>query len=221
MKRAWLSEYLTDNGARQIEAAVGRVEKVTLGEVVPVVVGRSTTPLRLKYFLWILFSVFFVGLVEMSFSFFWWEPLWWQRLPSVAGAFVVSYLVANTTARFSILERLAIGSQALQQSVWRRAELEFYRSKINETDSHAGVLIFVSIFERKAVVLADSRIASRVGQHEWQTVVDILIENLKKKDLARGFDLAIDRAGQILAQHFAGEKNKHNEIENRLIVHDY
>lgn len=220
MRRAWLSEYLTENGVRQIESAVGRVEKITLGEVVPVVVGRSTMPTRLKFFLWILFSLCLVGLVETSFSFYWWEPMWWQRLPCVIGALVASYLLAHAAARIQALERLAIGSKALEQSVWRRAELEFYRSKINLTDAHTGVLIFVSIFERKAIVLADSRIASRVGQQEWQDVVELLVTNLKEKNLARGFDQAIERAGQILAQHFSGESNKKNEIENRLIVHD-
>ena len=101
-----------------------------------------------------------------------------------------------------------------------RAELEFYRSRIQQTSGHTGILLFVSLAERRAVVLADKGISHKLPQETWDDVLKILLNGFKKQDVGGGFSLAIARCAEILGEHFPRKADDRDELANRLVFRE-
>jgi putative membrane protein len=85
------------------------------------------------------------------------------------------------------------------------------------TDHDTGVLIFASLGERQAIVLADDGVASKVGAAEWKSVVDALVAGMRANDPGDGFVRAIGRATDILAAHCPRQPGDHNQLPDTVI----
>ncbi len=79
---------------------------------------------------------------------------------------------------------------------------QFLTRNVHLTSARTGVLLFVSLAERYAEVVADSGINSRVPQETWDGVVAGLIAHARRDRLADGFVEAIGTVGALLAEHF-------------------
>jgi putative membrane protein len=99
-----------------------------------------------------------------------------------------------------------------------RAELEFWKAGIQKTQGSTGILLFISVVERRAVVLADEAIAKILPPETWQTVIERLLEGARRKDLAEGFSKAIELCGELLAKNFPRASDDKDELANQLII---
>lgn len=99
-----------------------------------------------------------------------------------------------------------------------RAELEFYRHYQNQTQNRTAILLFISLLERRAVVLADKAIAEKLPAETWSEVVHLMTSELKHKDLSTGFIRAIQKCSEILSHHFPNQKHNPNELCNQLVI---
>jgi putative membrane protein len=82
----------------------------------------------------------------------------------------------------------------------------------------SGILIFVSLAERYARIVADDGIAARVPQAEWQGAVDALVAHCSGGRVADGFISAIDTCGGVLATHFPRTAGSRDELPDRIHV---
>ena len=83
--------------------------------------------------------------------------------------------------------------------------------------NRSGVLIFVSLAERYARIIADEGIAAKVPNAEWQAAIDALTGHMRDGRIAAGFIAAIERCGAVLAQH-APPDGSPNVLPDRLYV---
>jgi putative membrane protein len=114
--------------------------------------------------------------------------------------------------------RLALVPGALRRARAHRAALEqFVLRRVGHTKHRTGVLIFVSLAERYARILADEGIAEKVHAAEWQAAVDALIANMREGRIAAGFTAAIERCAAVAEPH-APPDGSSNELPNRLYV---
>ena len=76
--------------------------------------------------------------------------------------------------------RLTLVPRALRRARARRAALEqFVVRHVTHTHNRCGILIFVSMAEHYARVIADEGIAQKVERSaEWQSAIDVLISNV-------------------------------------------
>ena len=72
---------------------------------------------------------------------------------------------------------------------------------VAHTKNRTGVLIFVSLAERYARIIADEGIAEKVQGAEWQAAIDALTGHMRDGRIAQGFVAAIERCGAVLAAH--------------------
>ena len=79
------------------------------------------------------------------------------------------------------------------------------------------MLIFVSLPDRIAEVVADTAIFAKVSPDHWATTVTALTDGIKAGTPGAGFARAIELAGAVLAEHFPAEADNPNELPNRLI----
>jgi putative membrane protein len=99
-----------------------------------------------------------------------------------------------------------------------QAVQEFAALALQRTRARTGVLIFVSLFERRVVVLGDDAIHARVGDAEWLAVDGLVIERVRDGALADGLVAGVERVGAVLAEHFPVSGDAQNELPDHLIV---
>ena len=100
----------------------------------------------------------------------------------------------------------------------RAAMEQFTIRGIARTKHRCGILIFVSLAERYARIIADQGIADRVPQSEWQSAIDVLVAHMRDDRIADGFISAISACGNELATHFPRTQTSHDELPDRIYL---
>jgi putative membrane protein len=143
------------------------------------------------------------------------------------------YTVAPVT--FVAAQALAIGSALLllwlvpslrillvpRRLQYRRAHdnalRQFLARNVHITSARTGVLLFVSLAERYAEVVADAGINSRVDQKTWDGVVATLLAEARRGAVADGFVAAVEEVGALLAAHFPPRPQDANELDDHVV----
>ncbi len=212
----WARQGIDDAGFERVERAIAEAESRTSGEIVPILVRRSSTVghVPLLTFTLLLVSSYVADLPDHLIVFGGSHGAW------LAACWFAAALLALGFARFDRVQRLLTPKPDQIQQVNQRAELEFYELGVRHTRGQTGVLLFVSLMERRAVVLADRAIAERLDPDVWQELVDLMIAGVKRGDLTDGIVRAIERCGELLAPHFPIEHDDTNELRDHLVVKD-
>jgi putative membrane protein len=215
------SKFLSDPEKRAIEACVQQVEKRTSGEIVPMVVSASYHyPMSnmiggLIFALLISIGTTLAYGIQKSWGGITALELWF--FPAV---FAVSFLLFHELVkRIPALKRIFITKAEITEEVEEAALTSFYRNGLNNTRDRTGILIFISVFERRAYVLADEGINARVDKGVWQDVVDRVVASIKQRKQADGICQAVKRCGELIHHHFPIKADDTDELDN-LIVED-
>ncbi len=99
----------------------------------------------------------------------------------------------------------------------QNAAVQFLARNMHSTKNRTGVLLFVSLAERYAEVVADEGIAKHVGQTEWDAIVDVLIAHASMGNIADGFVEAAALSGTLLSTHFPKTYDDTNELDDHLV----
>jgi putative membrane protein len=115
--------------------------------------------------------------------------------------------------------RIALVPRAARRAIAHRVAMEQFMIRgIGHKKDRTGILIFVSLAEHYARIIADQGIATRVPQSEWQGAVGALIAHTRGGHVADGFIAAIDLCGNVLAQHFPRSESSRDELPDRIYV---
>jgi putative membrane protein len=124
------------------------------------------------------------------------DPLFWSLLPIMAGMLVgllaFSYL--------SPLERAMIDRRVLERRVRMRAEAAFLEEEVFHTRDRTGILLFLAMFERRAVVLGDEGINRKVEFEDWEAIVETLTAGLRGPNPTAAVAEAVERCGRLLEE---------------------
>ena len=120
--------------------------------------------------------------------------------------------------KYAWVRRLFVNRQSENDAVWRRAIVEFESLKIKNTKDRSGILIFVSYFERRAVVLGDEAIHRLIPEQAWDELLTALTTEMKQGQVVIGFQKAIAMSGEILHKYFPIQQNDQNELKNHLVI---
>ena len=107
-----------------------------------------------------------------------------------------------------------------QQRAARHAHEQFFLQNLHQTVDRTGVLIFVSVAEHYVEIIVDSGIAEKIDNQHWQDSINTLIKDVKRGEIAQGFDHALDQCERVLSEHFPADTtitSNRNELPNHLI----
>ncbi|QDK37100.1 TPM domain-containing protein [Bdellovibrio sp. NC01] len=211
---AWIHRYISDEDIQKISHAVQKAEEKTEGEIVPVIVQRSSTVGHVPLTLTMLILLMLV-IVELPYSDLLWVKPWVYAWPFLI---VVIYYLSFALARLSWIQKVFVPERDEVDQVHQRAHLEFYLNKINKTRNHTGILIFISVMEKKAVILADEGISSKLPQETWNEILQKLGGQLRGGNWGFGFIEAIEACGHHLKHHFPAQADKTDQLKNQLII---
>jgi putative membrane protein len=218
-----------------IEAAVREAELRTTGEIYCVVAEDSSdygeTPLAWGAGVALLApALLLLGGVHVSIPdlFSSWsasqvsEAIESSVRSALVGTIVLQGLLFVATAALVAIPavRRALTPRGLKRArVRRRAEEQFLAKNLHLTRQRTGVLIFVSLGERMAELIADEGIASHVDQHVWDRAVADLIDGMRRGRPAAGFTAAIAHCAEVLAQRFPPLPGDNpNELPDAVVV---
>lgn len=190
----------------RVRDAVVEAERKTAGEIRVLLVERSRA---LDWRIAIVFGAATAGgayaaLREEA----WGYPGAWEVAVALFFGAIVGLFGALAAGRLRGPER----------AVRRRAEREFVRLGIARTAARTGVLIMLSIAERRAIVLADRGIDEKVERGTWEALVARLAAALREGRAGEGLEAAVREAGEVLAKHFPRRPDDVNELPDEVEV---
>jgi putative membrane protein len=209
-----MARAMTPEEHARIADAVQAAEAKTSGEIYCVVARASDS-----YFFPAAFMVT-LAIVVISLPVAYLCNLWWYDLSAMK--LVVAQLVAIACALLvlAFLPAIRIHLVPLRQR-YRHAHdnamKQFLSRNIHLTTARTGVMLFVSLAERYAEVVADAGINSIVPQQTWDGVVAGLVAHARRAEIADGFVEAIGVVGALLAEHFPVTSGDVNELDDHVV----
>jgi len=134
-------------------------------------------------------------------------------LPPAAGA-ALAFLAVHGIAP---LRRALAGAELVELRVRRRAAAAFLEQEVFATGERVGILLFLSLFERRVVVLADSGIHARVAPGEWDGIAGEIAQGIRRGEAEAALVAGVRACGELLARHgLAPRPGRGNELPDEL-----
>ncbi len=179
-----------------LRLAVADLERRTTAEIVPFIVARSDPYANADWkgaALGALASGLAAAALHRALGVWGLDPLLWIALPPALGA-ALGWLAAQ----LPIFARALVGKERIDERVRRRAESAFLAENLTATASREGLLLFVSLFERRVLVLPDIGLRARIPTSSWDGVAAGIAERLKSHGPAAALALGVEDVGEVL-----------------------
>lgn len=203
---------LIDHG--RVTAAIRAAEKTTSGEIYCVLARSSDGYFYPSAFI-VACAMLLVSLaVALGLEYR------WHDVP--VSTFVVAQILALgagliVLAIFPGLRIRLVPKSLRYGKAHGNAARQFLSRNIHTTEARTGVLVFVSLAERYAEIVADAGINAKVPQEEWNRIVADLMAEASAGRLTEGFEGAVAAAGALLAGHFPYRPHDRNELDDQLV----
>jgi putative membrane protein len=219
---------LSDADRGKISAAISAAEANSNGEIVAVATPISDPyhDVGLHWALVPLFAVLAWAAWRPTALVWWYDFLFggWQPDPTLSQLLTLLMVFAalKFTIALLILKwmplRLALTpATTTHRRVRRRAVTVFRAAAEKRTAGRTGILIYLSMAERRAEIVADEAILKVTDDHTWGEAMSALLVEVKQGRPADGIVAAIERVGTVLAEHFPRTEDDINEIPDKLI----
>lgn len=213
---------------QRISKAVAAAEAHTSGEIVTILADQSSSYEDVAL-AWAALAAFAALTAIALFPNFYMARLaWlvgsWNREWNAPAAFAVAAFVgAMKFAAVWLLQLwrplkfLLVPPPVKSARVRRRAVTCFRVGADRRTQGRTGILIYLSMREHRAEIVADEAIAAKIDADIWADAMEAMLVELKAGLIADGMIAAIDRVGRILAEHLPRSGDDMNELPDRLI----
>ncbi|MCL4215783.1 MAG: hypothetical protein KJ052_02075 [Candidatus Hydrogenedentes bacterium] len=219
------SRAFSEDDRQAITAAVAEAESKTSAEIVPVAAAASGRYDRAEDIAGLVLGLVAMSLVWAAFQGFDEPPDWgfaWTsfELPAMILAAVLGFIAGTVaTASCGPLRRLFVSRQEMEDEVEARARALFYDERIHHTAGRTGVLIYISLFERMATIVADDAVMKAIGKDAVDEMCAALTGNLRIDiGLAQAMCDAIKDAGYRLEPALPRAQDDVNELEDALVI---
>jgi len=220
--------YLSAEDHVRVSEAVAKAELQTAGEIVTILADRSDgySDIQLAWAALAAFLTLFAfalwpglptGLITAATGN--WNVEW-----SAQAVFTLSAVAATLTFAVVWLIQLAdavrfalIPGIVRTNRVHDRAIRAFRIGAERRTHGRTGILIYLSMREHRAEIVADEAIAGKVDPEIWGDAMDAMIGALKQGRTADAMIAAVERVGTVLAEHVPRAGDDVNELPDRLI----
>jgi putative membrane protein len=212
----------------KVSAAIAAAEAKSNGEIVAVATPISD-PYHDVALHWALIPLFAVlaWAAWRPTALIWWydfllggwdpEPTQSQLLTLLMVFAALKFTVALLILKYMPL-RLALTPGATKhRRVRRRAVTVFRAAAERRTEGRTGILIYLSMAERRAEIVADEAILKVTDEHTWGEAMAALLVEVRAGRPGDGIVAAIERVGTVLAEHFPRSTGDTNEIPDKLI----
>jgi putative membrane protein len=194
---------------QRISAAIADAEQRTSGEIVVVVAAQSDGYHYVPPLVGAIVALL-VPWVLIFFTQLHLVPIYLVQLATFLGV---------TLAMLPLAARIAPVPISIKRlHAHRRAVEQFLAQNLHTTDGRTGVLLFVSVAEHYAEIIADRAIDAKVPEGAWKSIIDALTRSIGENCATDGFVTAISAIGTALSAHFPPGSSDPNELPDHLII---
>ena len=97
-----------------------------------------------------------------------------------------------------------------------KAKNLFHHLKMDDTELHNGVIIYISIDDKQVAIFGDKGINEKVEPDFWDTTLAKMTEQFKHGNMVEGIEAGLKEAGLRLKTHFPKKDNDTNELSNEI-----
>jgi len=220
--------HLTQAEHKAVSDAVAAAEAHTAGEIVTIITDRSDgySDVALVWsaiaaFTAIAFLTLFPGfyLAKVDWLLGGWNSAWTPRgifgLALAVG--ILKFAGMWLVQLWQPLKFFLVPGPIKTRRALARAAGLFKVGAERRTHGRTGILIYLSMREHRADILADEAIASKVEPEVWGDAMAAMLAELGQGRVAAGMIAAVERVGKVLAEHVPRDGVDHNELPDRLI----
>jgi putative membrane protein len=210
--------YLTRAEADAIESRTAALEARTGTQVVTAVIGKADHYGELPWKAFAL-GVALAALAVVVFD--WLHPDWF----SAHTALLHVLAILGTGAADALLvifipayARIFLNTAHAASEVRHYAQSLFLRRGLCDTRGRNGILVLVSLFERRIEIYADKGHDGIIGEPQWRSVIAVMMPHLAAGNTALALQDGLQRLEEILREkglHTAREDK--NELPDRPI----
>jgi putative membrane protein len=201
-------DFLQDDGKRRVRDVIRRIERGTSAEIVVSVHKRSGSGRHVDYLVGFVFAMAMLGVLL-----FHPEPFTVDTMPlDVLAAFVAGAVISAAAAP---LQRRLSSRARLARDVAVGARAAFVELGVSRTRDRTGILVFVSLFERRVEVVAD------IGLDDPGDAIASAFERLRASAAEARVDVflqALEGLAEPLAAKLPRRDDDANEIEDEMRV---
>ena len=220
--------FLDDAGRNLVGDAVTAAESATSGEIVTVLTDRSDgyTDVALLWSAGAAFTVMSVFaalprpfLDAWDWAFGGWGHQWstGELASMVIGLGLIKFLAVMLIQQWEPLKFWLIPGPTKTIRVHDQAVRQFKVGADRRTTGRTGVMIYLSMREHRAEIVADESIAAKVSAEVWGEAMADMLSHIRKGQIAEGLAAGIRDVGFVLAEHFPRGEDDVNELPDRLI----
>ena len=210
-----------------VSAAIAAAEAKSDGEIIAIAADQSDAyhDVGLHYAVLVLFLVLaFFAIWPHQLELWWTRLMGWTSEPSMRqlltlllGFALLKFLVVLFILKWRPLRMLLTPGSTKTRRVRRRAVMLFKTGAERRTIGRTGILIYLSMAERRAEIVGDEAITAVTTPETWGEAMAALVTDVKAGRPADGIVAAIGLIGEVLAQHFPRDAADRNEIPDKLI----
>ena len=215
---------LSSEAKQRVEQAVREAESETGGEIITAIIPESDDYAApellfgialglLTYILLLIFAEPFSRFVD--------GLIWIDTVNLIPLSMLALTLLAGTLgyalAQIPCIDRIVIGRRRMAEAVHRRAMRYFTESAAYDTVDRTGVLLFISVLERRVELLADRGINVKVSPDTWENIVSDLVNGIRRKQTDTALETAIRRIGKVLAEFVPPRADDTNEKSDKPV----
>lgn len=220
--------YLSKEQHAIVTDAVAEAEDHTSGEIVTVLADRSDgySDVVLVWAVALAFTAMSLfALFPMPFLDLWdaisggWRHEWTTgELASMTiGLGVIAFALSWLAFSWDPIRFLTIPGPLKTARVHAQAVKHFKVGAESRTTGKTGIMLYLSMREHRAEIVADEPIAKLVPAEVWgEAMADMLVE-IRKGNIAEGMAAGVRDVGKVLAEHFPRSDDDVNELPDRLI----
>jgi putative membrane protein len=205
------AQFFTPEERERIKTTSQSVESRTDGEIAVMVVDQSDRYPEAE----VIGGVIFGGLLSLVASDLFFNGSLFYYLPL---SFFLFFPFRWIGAALPRLKLIFVGPHRKEEAVRRRAVQAFYEKGLYKTRFHTGVLIFLSLLERKVWVLADKGIYEKVTQETLNRFAREVSLGIKEGRAGESLCRAIEGLGGLLAEHFPNTPGHLDELTDEVMT---
>ncbi|HEX8307836.1 MAG TPA: hypothetical protein VF645_05395 [Allosphingosinicella sp.] len=211
-----------------VTEAVARAERSSDGEIVTIVAPRSDSyhDVGLHYAVLAMLLVPTIGALVPQSWIDWGLALVFGWNASLSFRLLMLLLVVKMAVIFLIVRfafawmplRMALTPATTKTRRVRRRAVELFRAGTEKrTKGRTGILLYLSLLEHRAEIVADEAIHGRVEPDEWGEAMAALVDGVKAGRPGEGMGQAVEKIGEVLAICLPPTLDNPNELPDRLI----
>jgi putative membrane protein len=139
----------------------------------------------------------------------------WRFLPAaILLYFPLRFLMAYVQPAFKLH---FVAKKRIDEAVSEKAIISFYEKGLYRTRDATGILIFISLLERRVWILGDKGINEKISKDFWKALADELTSGIAKSDNGKAVCEVIEKCTVELERYFPIKSDDKNELPDKVI----